>query len=168
MSDHTMTGADLEHLEQLASAYSRSGATITARAAELRARLTRAVEAFEATTERLRADTDGTAATMVDEIVDLSAIAAGVAWTGANRAAFDDELHRFARSVRSASEALVDGLAAIHRRGVTPFAGSLQDFGAATARAGDGVETATSDLHRAVAAQREQLHEAADVGWTTA
>lgn len=168
MSDHGMTGADLEHLGQLAAAYAQSGAAIAARAAELRARLGRAVDAFDATTERLRADTDRTAATMDGEIADLAATAAGVAWTGANRAAFDDELHRFGRFVRAASAAFVDGLAAIRHGGIAPLTTSLADFGVATERAGGGVETATGDLRRVVTDQRDRLHEAADGGWTAA
>jgi hypothetical protein len=167
MSDHPneMTGADLEHLEHLAGAYGVAGREIAARAAELRRRIGRTVAEFDTTTEVLRAETGRAAALMEEEIAALAATAAGVAWTGANRLAFDEELQRFATSVRSGAAALVDGVARLRAAGVTPFTAFLDDFGAATAAAGDGVEAATADLRRLVEHQRAELHAAAGGGW---
>lgn len=167
MSDQ-MTGADLEHLEQLAGAYTRSGVALAAKAADLRSRIARSVGAFEASTDRLRVDTERAAATMETEIGDLSATAAGVAWTGANRLAFDADLQRFAVSVRAGAAALVEGLDALRAGGVSRFTELLEGFGASVVAAGEGLETTTSDLNRAVTTQRDQLHQAADVGWTAA
>ena len=167
MSDH-MTGADLEHLEQLAGAYTRSGAELATKAADLRTRIARSVGPFEAAAERLRADTDRAAATMEAEIGDLSATAAAVAWTGANRAAFDADMQRFAASVRAGAAALVEGLATLRARGVTRFTELLEGFGTSVVAAGEGLEATTSDLQRAVTTQRDQLHQAAEVGWTSA
>lgn len=167
MSEH-MTGADLAHLQELAAAYARAGADIAARAGDLRGRIARSVAAFEATTDRLRGDTYRTVAAIEHEITDLGSISTAVAWTGANRAAFDEELQRFSTSVRAGAAALTEGLDAIRHGGVARFTGLLEEFGVAAVHAGDNVEVRAGDLHRAVSDQSERLHEAASVGWTAA
>jgi uncharacterized protein YukE len=163
-----ITGADLGHLDDLAAQYSATGGEVATRADELRRRVATSVSSYRDTMDRLRAETEHTTTAMEDEIADLAATAGSVAWTGANRVAFDDELARFAAEVRRGTGAIIDGVDELRAGGVERFAALLEELGAAITAAGDGVELAATDVRTAVATQREALHQAGELGWTAA
>jgi hypothetical protein len=163
-----MTGADLGHLDDLAAEYATAGRDVAARAGELRTQIVASVATYRDAMDRLRADTDRTASAMGDEIAELAAAAGAVAWTGGNRLAFDAELDRFSAEVRGATAAIVEGVHELRAGGVERFADLQEGFGRAIADAGDGIDVTGGDLRGVVASQREALHQAAEVGWTSA
>ena len=163
-----ITGADLGQLDDLAAEYATAGRDVAARAAELRTQIVASVATYREAMDRLHADTERTATAMGDEIAELSATAGAVAWTGANRVAFDAELDRFAGEVRGGTAAIVEGVHELRVGGVERFAELQEEFGRAIADAGDGIEVTGGDLRAVVASQREALHQAAEVGWMSA
>jgi hypothetical protein len=163
-----MTGADLGHLEDLATTYAATGRDVAARAVELRAQITTSVAAFRDAMDRLRADTERAATAMTDEVNALSSAAGAVAWTGANRLAFDAGLERFAGELRAGTTSILDGVHELRAGGVERFAELQEEFGRAIGAAADGVEVEAGDLRAVVATQRDALHQAGDVGWMSA
>lgn len=163
-----LTGADLEQLDALAAAHATAGTQIAGRAADLRTRIQAAVATFESTMSRLQQHATTLTTAMTDEIAAVSALAAGVAWTGVNRGAFDSDLRAFDTQVRSGSAAIDSGVSSLRSSVESRFTPVLEEFGLSVVDAGDGVEAATVDLRGAVGRQRSALDEAANVGWMSA
>lgn len=165
MSEHT-TGADLEQLEDLASTYGTSGAAIAARGRDLRTRITQTVERFDTTMSTLRTQAVQVNEDLQEDVDGLTELAAATTWTGANRAAFDQDLATLRQAIARSNAAIVEGLDQFDQTGLAPFRTMLHDYGVALTDAGNGVEEATATMQTGVADQRSAIADAADVGWT--
>lgn len=163
-----MTGADLEQLDALATACSRTGAAVAARAADLHARIEHAVSTFTSTMSRLQQQSVTLTRAIDDEVGTVTAQAGATAWTGGNRGAFDGDLQRFDAQVHAASAAIDAGVTELRGSVDARFTPVLESFGVSVAAAGDGVEATTGELGGSVSRQRAALEQAADVGWTSA
>ncbi|MDQ3468462.1 MAG: hypothetical protein M3487_01605 [Actinomycetota bacterium] len=163
-----LVGADLAHLDALATAYDTAGREVALHAEELRGRLGTAVSSFQTTMSRLQAAAGALTTAMDDEVAAVANHAATVGWTGANRHAFDADLHRFVGIVRTGAAAIDDGVADLRTDVDQRFAPVLDEFGVSVRDAAGGIDTATTEMRTSVAAQRDRLDEAANVGWTNA
>lgn len=163
-----MTGADLEQLDALSTAYSTAGAEIAGQASDLRQRIQVAVDGFAATMSRLHQQSTTLTQGMNDETASVAATASGVAWTGSNRAAFDGDMQTFVSSVRTGTASIDAGVTELRRSVDQRFNPVLEEFSVSVTDAADGVELTTGDVRRSVIGQRQQLEEAANVGWTSA
>lgn len=166
MSD--FTGADLDHLDQLAAAFTTAGAEIAAKADTLRTKISTAVGAFESTLSNLQHEASALAAQMNDEMAGVTTQANGVAWTGNNRSAFDGDLATFSGVVQSSTAQIDSDIAAIKAQVDTRFNPVLTEFAAALATRSDEVGATTTTMKTAVDTQRANLDQAANVGWTSA
>lgn len=164
----SITGADLSDLEALAAAYSSAGATVAAQAAALETRVSAAVSEFVASIAELQHDSNQATESMDEDIDIVASFAAGVAWTGRNRIAFDTDLAAFTAAVHRGNEAVRAGVTGLRTNGVEPFVTLLDEFGRAVTDAGDGVELSGTEVQRGVAGQRDALTQAADLGWASA
>jgi hypothetical protein len=166
MSD--FTGADLDQLDQLAAQFATAGAEMSARAGELRAKISSAVSTFESTLTGLQSDTSALTAQMNTEMGAVRSQADGVQWTGANRAGFDGDLHSFSSAVQVGTSQIDAGVAGIKAQVDTRFTPVLGEFSAALDKSASGVNDATVTMKTAVDTQRTNLDQAANVGWTSA
>ena len=163
-----LTGADLGDLDALADAYAAAGSRIAGRADELRTRLGAAVATFEATMVRLHQETTTLTQALDDEVATVASQSGAVAWSGANRSAFDADLQRFVGAVRAGSAAIVAGVGELRASIDQRFSPILHDVGRAVTGAAAGVDAATGDLRVGLATLRTNLDHAANVGWTSA
>lgn len=167
MSDQ-MTGADLEQLDALSTAYATAGAQITARGDDLRRRIGVAVTNFGATMTRLQQQSQSLTDATDAEIAAVGATAASVLWTGTNRHAFDGELQQFSDAVRRSSVSFNASVSELRGAVDARFNPELEAFGVAIGSSAGGVDATTGDMRATVATQRSALEQAANVGWTSA
>lgn len=166
MSD--FMGADLDQLEQLATGFTDAGMEISAKAETLRARVNAAVSSFEETLAALQTDAASLVDSMDEEIASVSQQATGVAWTGANQGAFVGDVAAFEGAVRTGGAQINDDIGTIKTRVTTGFSPVLTEFGAALSTSAEDVAASTDQMKTAVANQRANLDQAANVGWTSA
>jgi len=163
-----LVGADLAHLDALATAYDTAGREVAQRVDELRGRFGTAVSSFQTTMSRLQSAAGALTAAMDDEVAAVANHAAAVGWTGANRHAFDADLQRFVGIVRTGAAAIDDGVADLRGSVDQRFAPVLENFGVSVRDAADDIDTATAGMRTSVTTQRDRLDEAANVGWGSA
>lgn len=162
------TGADLDQLDQLAAQFTTAGTEISARAGELRTKISAAVSTFESTLSTLQQDASALTTQMNDEMVAVRSQADGVQWTGTNRAGFDGDLNTFAGAVRAGTGQIDADVSGIKTQVDTRFTPVLDEFSTALHTSADGVSTATTTMKTAVDTQRTNLDQAANIGWTSA
>jgi len=163
-----LLGADLGHLEVLATAYESAGREVAQRADDLRGRLGTAVSSFQTTMARLQSEAGVLTMAMDDEVAAVANHASAVGWTGSNRHAFDGDLQRFVGIVRTGAAAIDDGIADLRGDVDRRFAPVLEEFGVTVRDAADGIDSNTSGMRTTITAQRDRLDEAANIGWSSA
>jgi hypothetical protein len=163
-----MTGADLEQLDELSSAYVHAGEEFAAKAATLRSRIGTAVQAFDATLAQLTQRTIRLTDDIKTEIVDAASVAAAVEWTGSNRAGFDGDLAAFRDAVVTGAGEINDGITRLRSQVDTKFSPVMEEFGETLQGSADNLNEDAVAMNEAVAKQRSNLDEAANVGWTSA
>ena len=165
MSDQT-TGADLDQLDALATAYQQRGEEIGLRAEELRTRLVGSVAEFQNALADLRTQTELANGALLDDTTALAETAASTVWTGANRLAFDESLAALRTGIGSTTDVLTTRIGELEQTGVVPFNGMLEAFAARTAAAGWAVAAVAAERRIQITDQRAALEDVADRGWT--
>lgn len=166
MSD--FTGADLDQLNELATAFTTAGTEIAAKATTLQGKIQAAVSNFEQTLSTMQTETTALASEMNDEMAAVRAQAGGVQWTGNNRQAFDADLNSFSGVVQRGTAQIDADIATIKGQVDSRFNPVLTEFASALQTSADDVGSATSTMKAAVDTQRANLDQAANVGWTSA
>ncbi|MFV0308328.1 MAG: hypothetical protein ACK5OX_11355 [Desertimonas sp.] len=164
MSD-TYTGADLEQLDALATAYETRGAEIAARGHDLNRRILDAVTVFRAALATLRTQAATANTSLLEDVQGLVDTAAATTWTGANRARFDEDLGTLRAGITTTTDAVLGRLDELEQRGVEPFNGMLEEFGVQTSASGDVAAQTGQDMRTTVGNQRTALLDAAGC-WT--
>ncbi len=165
---HEIVGADLTQLDELSTAFHTAGTEISAKGTVLDSKIQAAIAAFESTLSAMQTEASSLARSIDDEMNALAGQAGGVQWTGANRTAFDGDMAQF-QSVVAAGTAQIDAdISAIKGQVDASFTPVLGEFGAALKQSGIDVDAATTDMQTAVANQRANLDQAANVGWSNA
>jgi hypothetical protein len=163
-----ITGADLDQLDQLAAAFTTAGTEISARAAALQSKIHTAVSNFEHTLSTMQSETTTLASQMNDEMAAIRGHAAGVSWSGNNRAAFDGDLSSFSGVVQRGTSQIASDISSITGQVDSRFTPVLTEFASALRASADDVGSATTTMKTAVDTQRSNLDQAANVGWTSA
>ena len=96
-----MLGADLQQLDDLATAFDTAGTEIAAKADTLRDKIDAAVDAFVAALDGLARDASTLTSRSTVRSTGCRTQAGGVQWTGANRVAFDGDLGTFNTAVKT-------------------------------------------------------------------
>lgn len=164
MSD-VYTGADLDQLDALATAYETRGAEIAERGHDLNRRLVDTVTTFRTALATLRTQTTTANTTLLEDVDGLVETASATTWTGANRLRFDDDLVTLRGGITTTTDTVLTRLDELEQAGVEPFNGLLEDFGVQTSTAGDRAAQTGTDMRVSVNDQRTALSDAAG-GWS--
>ena len=163
-----IVGADLDQLDQLSTAFETAGAQIAAKADALDDKIAAAIASFEATLSSLQTQATTLTSTIDQEIEAVSGQAGSVQWTGANRAAFDGDLTNFTGVVTAGTAQINTDISTIKSQVDSSFNPVLAEFSTALKQSGEEVNTASTEMKTAVATQRTNLDQAANVGWNNA
>lgn len=166
MSD--ITGADLAHLDTLSTSFETAGRQINAKAGQLQTRIMNAVSTFESTLSSMRTEATTLTRSIDDEIDAVDRQSGGVQWTGNNRATFDGDLARFRSTVNTGTAQIDQDIVDIKTQVDSRFTPVLNEFGTALNESAAGFDESALEMRGAVADQRTNLDQAANVGWDSA
>jgi hypothetical protein len=163
-----MTGADLGHLETLEGAFETAGAQIADKAEVLRGKIDSAVDKFVDTLNSLARDAAQLSSGIDREVEGVSTQASGVQWTGTNRDAFNGDMSALVSAITTGTAALNSEIAEIKGQVEAKFTPVLTQFGTALTTSADDVNTTSKGMKAKVTTQRDNLDQAANVGWLSA